>query len=309
MLAIRAGSAAPRYRLEARPWAVMGILVLGPALQAATPDVLPAQAAEVHRGIVYASVNGRDLALDLHLPAGRTDPPLVVWVHGGAWRSGSREQVPPIFVENGFATASLDFRQSTEARFPAQVHDIKAAIRFLRARAATYGYRTDRIAIAGSSSGGHLAALVGVSGGDPTLEGTLGDHGVRSSDVQAILVYYGASNLMSILRQSTEFGLGVRVPALQSLLGGQPHEVPALAELASPVFHVDADDPPLLIFHGDRDPQMPIAQAYELMDAFREAGPVADLVVVRGAEHGGDVFWSGVNLERALRFLRGSIGW
>ena len=96
------------------------------------------------------------------------------------------------FVNNGIATASLDFRQSTEARFPAMVHDIKAAIRLLRAKAPEYRYRADRIAIGGTSSGAHLAALVGVTNGHKELEGTLGDHRSTSSDVQAIVIYYGA---------------------------------------------------------------------------------------------------------------------
>src|SRR5262249_26225666 len=147
--------------------------------------------------------------------------------------------VPAQFVANGFATASVDFRQASEARFPAQVHDVKAAIRFLRARAGDYGYAADRIAIAGSSSGGHLAALVGVTNGHPALEGAVGNDTSTSSAVQAIVVYYGASNLTTILSQSTPFGLNVRRPALERLLGGLPDQARDLAELASPVFHVD----------------------------------------------------------------------
>ncbi|MGE0703448.1 MAG: alpha/beta hydrolase fold domain-containing protein, partial [Vicinamibacterales bacterium] len=128
-------------------------------------QVVRAQARETVRDVVYATVDGRDLALDLHWPQGASEPALLVWVHGGRWSSGTKTQVPPVFVQNGFAVASLDFRQSTDARFPAQVHDIKAAIRFLRANAARFGYRSNRIAIGGYSSGGHLAALVGVTGG------------------------------------------------------------------------------------------------------------------------------------------------
>src|SRR5688500_3890320 len=148
---------------------------------------LQGQARETRRDVVYATVDGRELALDLHWPAGQTRPPLLVWVHGGRWSSGTKAQVPPVFAENGFAVASLDFRQSTDARFPAQVHDIKAAIRFLRANADQFGYRADRIAIGGYSSGGHLAALVGTTNGDRELEGTPGSHRDASSAVHAIL--------------------------------------------------------------------------------------------------------------------------
>jgi acetyl esterase/lipase len=207
------------------------------------------------------------------------------------------------FVEHGYAMASLDFRQSGEARFPANVHDIKAAIRFLRAKSREYGYRSDRMAIAGSSSGGHLAALVGVTNGHTDLEGTVGAHLQESSSIAAIIDYYGASNLTTILAQSTPHGLSVRQPALDLVLGAQPDKVPALAQLASPVAHVEGTDPPLLIFHGDQDPQMPINQSHELEGAYAQLGLDAELVVVHGAAHGGDAFYSAENVQRAVNFL------
>ncbi|HMF59602.1 MAG TPA: alpha/beta hydrolase [Vicinamibacterales bacterium] len=280
------------------------LLVPGPVTSAS----FRAQPAHEHRDVVYAAVDGRNLGLDLYIPAGALRPPLVVWVHGGAWRSGTKAQVPPLFVQNGFATASLDFRQSTDARFPANVHDIKAAIRFLRAKAQEYGYRTDRIAIAGSSSGGHLAALVGVSNGVKALEGTVGAYLNERSDVQAIVVYYGASNLMTILAQSTPFGVNMRRPALELLLGGLPENVPSLAQMASPVVHVGAGDPPLLLLHGDQDPQMPINQSHELQGAYETAGLDVSLDVVHGAAHGGDLFFSPERIQRVVAFLHRTVG-
>jgi len=268
-----------------------------------------AQTAPTYRDVVYATVDGKPLALDVYLPAGVTSPPLVVWVHGGAWTSGTKANPPAEFVAHGYALASLDFRQSTTARFPAQVHDIKAAIRFLRAMRARYGdYRTDRIAIAGSSSGGHLAALVGVTNGDAELEGRVGGSFEQSSSVQAILDYYGASNLTTILAQSTPHGLSVRRPALDRLLGAQPETVPALAELASPMDHIDRGDPPLFILHGDQDPQMPVNQSLELQGAYEKLGLDVELRIVHGAAHGGAVFFSPAYLEPALAFLRRTIG-
>jgi acetyl esterase/lipase len=262
----------------------------------------------VVRDITYASVGERVLQLDLHLPVAVENPPLIVWVHGGAWRQGSRASVRTEFVRKGFATASVGYRFSTEARFPAMVHDIKAAIRFLRARAADYGYQSDRIAISGDSAGAHLAALVGVSNGVDELEGEMGSDRDRSSAVQAIVAYYPATNLMTILAQSTPFGLNVRVPALQLLLGDLPERVPDLARLASVTTHVDRSDPPLLIFHGDQDPQMPINQSHELHGAYKALELDGDLVVVHGAVHGGDVFYEGEPLDRALVFLRRTLG-
>ena len=214
-------------------------------------------------------------------------------------------QAPTIFVANGFALASLDFRQSTEARFPAQVHDIKAAIRFLRAKAATYGYRTDRIAIGGSSSGGHLAALVGVTNGHAELEGTVGGYLKESSAVQAILDYYGASNLTTILAQSTPFGLNMRRPALERLLGALPDQANGArcARQSSRACRSQAIRRCILL-HGDQDPQMPINQSHELEGAYKKLGLDVSFDVVHGAAHGGDRFLAGDHLARAVAFLR-----
>jgi acetyl esterase/lipase len=129
-------------------------------------------------------------------------------------------------LDHGFAIASVDYRLSTQAPFPAQIHDIKAAIRFVRAKADQWNIDAKRIAIVGSSAGGHLAALTGLSNGHAELEGTVGPHLDQSSQVDAIVSFYGASNLQSILSQSTEFGLGVRVPALKLLLGELPDQAP-----------------------------------------------------------------------------------
>lgn len=229
---------------------------------------------------------------------------------GARRRLDNRDQanIPTAIVRSGCAVASVDFRQSTEARFPAQVHDIKAAIRFLRAKATTFGYRPERIAVAGLSSGAHLAALVGVTNGHRELEGTVGAHLDRSSSVQAIVSYFGASNLVTILEQSTPFGLNVRRPALDRLLGAQPGDVPALAKIASPVAHVDATDPPLLLLHGDQDPQMPINQSHELEGAYQKWKLDVHFRVVHGAAHGGDEFWSADNQQLLAAFLQRTLG-
>jgi acetyl esterase/lipase len=280
--------------------AVLAVTLTGASRQGA--------AARTIADVPYATVGSKTLALDVHLPAAGTHPPLLVWVHGGAWRQGSKASAPLGFVDRGFAVASLDFRLSTEAPFPAMAHDVKGAIRFLRANASRFGYRTDRIAIGGDSSGGHMAALVGVTAGVAALEGTVGGHLDQSSSVQAILDYYGATDLTTILDQSTPFGLGVRRPALELLLGTAPDAAPDLARLASPVFHVDAGDPPLLIFHGDRDPQMPINQSHELQGAYEALGLDSTFIVVHGSAHGGQAFYTGANLDRAVAFLSRTIG-
>lgn len=285
-------------------WALRAVCLAAGVAVCLDASSLPLQTAREFKDITYATVDGKALALDLYLPAGVAQPPLVVWVHGGAWRQGSKASVPLGFVRNGIATASVDYRLSTEARFPGMIHDIKAAVRFLRARAGDYGYRTDRIAIAGDSAGGHLAALVGVSNGVPALEGTVGAHTSQSSNIHAIVDYYGATNLTTILSQSTPLGLDVRRPALELLLGGLPDKVPELATLASVVSHVDASDPALLIFHGDRDPQMPINQSHELEGVYEKLKLDVEMIVVHGSAHGGSEFYEGAHLDRAVSFLR-----
>jgi acetyl esterase/lipase len=260
-------------------------------------------AVKITKDVEYTRVGEQSLKLDLYEPA-VAKAPLVVYLHGGAWERGSKTPMPLTgLVERGYAVASLDFRPASAAPFPGQVHEIKAAIRFLRAAAPRYTYDARRIAIAGASSGGHLAALVGVTNGSGDLEGTLGDHRNESSAVQAIVSYFGASNLTTILAQSTPFGLGIREPALKTLLGASPKDNEATAKLASPVFHVDATDPPLLLLHGDQDPQMPINQSHELQGQYERVGLEAGFVVVHGGAHGGDAFYTPQNLDRVAEFL------
>lgn len=251
----------------------------------------------------YARVGDLVLKLDLHLPKAE-NPPLIVYVHGGAWRAGTKDDVPiaPL-LDHGFAIASVDYRLSTQAPFPAQIHDIKAAIRFLRAKASLFHLNTDKIAIIGSSAGGHLAALVGVTNGHTELEGKIGEHLDQSSDVACIVSLFGASNLQTILSQSTEFGLRMRVPALQLLLGDVPEQKPDLAKLASPVAHLDANDPPLLLIHGDADPQMPPQQSQEFAKASEAMKLPVTLIMLPGSKHGGKEFYDEERTSVVAKFL------
>jgi acetyl esterase/lipase len=210
-------------------------------------------------------------------------------------------------VKAGYTVASVDYRLSAVAPFPAQVHDIKAAIRYLRATAVRYGYRADRIAIAGASAGGHLAALVGTTNGSRDLEGTIGGHLDQLSDVQAVVDYYGPTNLTTILSQSTAHGLAVRVPALELLLGGQPDDKLELAKLASPVNHVDATDPPLLLIHGDQDVQVPINQSHELFGKYKQFDLPVRFEVVHGGAHGGSRFYDDQLFNVVRDFLDDSL--
>jgi acetyl esterase/lipase len=257
------------------------------------------------KDIQYAEVDGHRLLLDLYLPEKETNRLLVVWVHGGAWRQGSKSQMPLMgLVKSGFAVASVEYRLSPVAKFPAQIHDLKAAIRFLRASSGKWSIDSKSIAVAGASAGGHLAALVGVTNHHNELEGRVGDHLDQSSTVQAIVDYYGPTNLLTILNQSTPHGLSVRVPALELLLGATPDKVPDLARLASPVFHIDRKDPPLLLIHGDQDLQVPINQAHEFHGKYKALKLPVQFEVVHGGAHGGDAFYDEERNVIVREFLR-----
>ena len=253
-----------------------------------------AQTMTTMKNIEYASAGERKLLLDLYLPGDPPTPKLVVWLHGGAWRAGSKE-APQIMgiVNEGFALASIGFRNSTEAVFPAQMHDIKAAIRYLRANAGKYGYDGTNIAIWGYSSGAHLAVLTGTTNGNSQLEGELGNYPDTSSDVQAIVDFSGPTNFSTILYQSTPHGVSVREPALELLLG-KPIDDPSvedLARLASPVMQVSSGAPPLLIMHGMQDNQVPINQSLELEYAYRANNlPVQVQWILQGQHTSGEYF-------------------
>lgn len=251
----------------------------------------------------FASVEERSLKLDLYRPSADAKG-VIVWVHGGAWRRGSRAH-PALagMTDHGWVVASVDYRLSPEAPFPAQSHDIKAAIRYLRAHADQLGIPTRPVVISGSSAGGHLAAIVGVTNNSIPHEGSVGEHPDQDSSVQAIVDLYGASNLTTILSQSTPHGLSVREPALDLFIGGHPDDVPEIARLASPVFHVDADDPPLYLSHGDQDPQMPINQAHELHGVYKAHDLPVHFEVKHGSAHGGPAFTSADELARIDAFL------
>jgi acetyl esterase/lipase len=256
------------------------------------------------RDVTYAQEGDVSLKLNLHLPAVETRRVMIVWVHGGAWRAGSKESMPlGALVKAGYPVASVDYRLSTQARFPAQIHDLKAAVRFLRAHGQNWDLPTANIVIAGDSAGAHLASLVGVTNGHPELEGSVGQDRTASSAVQGIISFFGGSNLTSILAQSTPQGIAMRVPALELLLGAQPDAVPALARLASPVFHVDPTDPPLLLLHGDQDPQMPVNQSLELLGAYRRENLSVQLEIVHGAGHGGAAFYDAARMKLVHAFL------
>lgn len=260
---------------------------------------------DVIRDLVYAVVDGQQLKLDLHVPKTVDKPPLVVWIHGGGWRGGSRKNPKLIDVtKHEYALASISYRLTDKAIFPAQIHDCKAAIRWLRANAEQYGYNSDWTAVAGSSAGGHLALLVGVSGNVPELEGDLGDHLDRSSAVQAIIDYFGPSDF--VLRGKTQPDRAYTEKSGSfALLGGLKtgNVAPEMERFGSPATYVSSDDPPLLVFHGDADRTVLLDQSRRIVTLYSESGLRARLVTLENAGHGGKQFFTGENFETAMAFL------
>jgi len=242
----------------------------------------------VVRDLEYATADGAPLLLDLYLPSHQPEHPvpLVLWIHGGAWRAGDKAPTyAPTALGESYAVASVNYRLSQEAAFPAQIHDVKAAVRFLRGNAERYGLDPGRFGAWGSSAGGHLAALLGTSCGCPELEGELGEHLDEFSCVQAVCDYYGPTDFISLIEQRAASARRRPMPE-DLLLGGPVEEHVELARLASPVTHIDRTDPPFLIMHGSDDATVPVGQSIDFDERLRAAGVDSTLIVVDGAGHG-----------------------
>jgi acetyl esterase/lipase len=236
--------------------------------------------------------------LDVYVPTepGQSPRPLVLWIHGGGWRSGNKGMPAARvngLIARGFIVASTNYRYSQQARSPAQIHDCKAAIRFLRANAAAYGIDPARIGVWGSSAGGHLAAHMGVSGAVLDAEGAVGPHGGVSSRVQAAADYFGPTDFFNVPGWHTGTGtaeeqlLGFTLGDVQANVNN-PAWAPqvALARLTGVTTHVSADDPPFHIAHGTDDSTVWPLHSQLLHDALRAAGVPSTLRLVPETGHG-----------------------
>jgi len=237
--------------------------------------------------IPYAHTDNPRQRLDLYLPepAREGEPlPVIVFVHGGGWRGGDKKhgEVMLPFVESGeYAVASIGYRFTDEAIWPAQIHDCKAAIRWLRAHAEQYNLDPARIGAVGMSAGGHLVAMLGTTGDTHQLDGDLGDDREQSSKVACVINQAGPGNLANV-PEDNEPAQAV----LAWLFGGPVKEKMAEAKNASPVMHASKEDAPCLCVHGSADPLVPYSQAVELTEALRAAGVECILLTVNGGGHG-----------------------
>lgn len=232
--------------------------------------------------------------LDLYLPETVSQPlPVLLWIHGGGWVTGDKAGGPAIqFATKGFAVASMNYRFSRHATFPAQTHDCKAAVRWLRAHAQTYGLDTGNFGVWGASAGGHLASMLGLTAANDWLEGTLGNAD-QSSTVQAVVDWFGPTDFIT---------LGPRDTRTQ-FLGGDALAYPDKANAASPIRYVSNHTCPFFIVHGDHDPLVPYEQSVTFAQSLQDVGAEVTFVTIPGGRHGGSKFARPDELARIEAFF------
>lgn len=240
-----------------------------------------------HADLRYSNASPR-LLLDLYTPDHEGPYPLIIWVHGGGWIGGSKEECLPAeeeFMLKGFAVACINYRLSDEAAFPAQVIDFKSAVRWLRANAETYNLYAEKIGVWGESVGGHAAAFLGTSGNVDQFD--KGENLEYSSSVQAVVDYYGPTDLVKFVQTPGYTDHAEPDSPESKFLGGPVLESQEKARQANPITYITADDPPFLIYHGDEDSIVPPEQSQILHDALQAAGVSSKLTYLPGVEHGG----------------------
>jgi acetyl esterase/lipase len=244
--------------------------------------------------IPYANTNNPRQTLDLFLPEKRKKDqvlPLVIWIHGGGWKNGDKKsghspnRLPKIVQTGRYVGASIAYRLSGEETWPAQIHDCKAAVRWLRAHEKKYNIDPARIAVWGSSAGGHLVSMLGVTNGNKELEGTVGTHTLHSSKVQAVINYYGPSALLQMNDYPSRINHNAPDSPESQLLGFPIQEKKKLARQASPLSYVTKDDASFIHFHGTRDQLVPYPQSQILHQSMKEQSLPSILITLKSAGH------------------------
>ena len=250
--------------------------------------------------VVYSNPGGTDLRLDLVQPGSAKPPyPAVFVIHGGAWREGSKEENRKLlidFARRGYVALSPEYRFVPKDRFPAQIHDVKAAVRWLRANAASLQVDPTRVGAMGFSAGGYLALMLGTTGPADGLEGPAGA-GSPDSRVQAVVGFYPPVDLSG--KELSSFARGL----VRDFLGAAASEKPKLAAKASPMTYLTAGDAPILLFQGTADDLVPESQALRFAQAMTAAGVPGRVELIVGAEHGFGGAAYAEAIEEAFEFL------
>lgn len=269
------------------------IIAVVVAVGALAAGAVVAQDVVRHADLTYSQAGDVELKLNLTRPAGDGPFPVVVFIHGGGWYLGNRLGYRSETQEansRGYAAVTISYRLMTfdesqketttaDTIFPAQIHDAKAAIRWLRANADLYHLDPDRIGVTGRSAGGHLSLLLGLTDPASDLEGA-GGHPEQSSRVQAVVNVYGPTDLRDCYETSTVSWI------FRLFMGGTPAESAETYRIASPLTWVSADDPPVLTLHGSEDQAVPFAQAKKLDERMKSAGASHTLIEFAGQGHG-----------------------
>jgi len=248
---------------------------------------------QAFRNLPYADTDNPRQALDLFLPKISNSVeilPIIVYIHGGGWKSGSKEsalsKLSPYLKTGSFAVASINYRLSGEAIWPSQIHDCKAAIRWLKGNAKKFRIDTNRLAVWGNSAGGHLVAMIGVSGEVGSLEGKLGKHLDQDSRVKCVVDFCGPSHLLSMGQFPSKIDHDAPSSPESLLIGGALQENKKAANKASPITYATKDDAPILIVHGTDDPLVPFNQAEIFHSALLKVGVKSEFLGIKGMGHG-----------------------
>ncbi|WP_462409567.1 prolyl oligopeptidase family serine peptidase [Neobacillus sp. Marseille-QA0830] len=248
---------------------------------------------ELLPNINYSKEDSNSAKLHLLIPKNANKLlPLIIFIKGGGWGKNHPQKsfsfIPQLvqFARQGYVVASVQHRTSHEAKFPAQLHDIKAAVRYLKANAEQYHINPARVGVWGSSSGGHLAALLGTTGGVDPLEGDVG-HPSLDSRVQAVVDWYGPTDFLQMSKFPSEVDFDAPDSPESMLIGGPIQELPEKVKLANPITYITPDDPPFLIMHGDKDKRVPYNQSVLLYQALKKANVEVTMYQIQGAGHGG----------------------
>jgi acetyl esterase/lipase len=242
----------------------------------------------VYRDISYVTNGHERQKLDLYVPRSKNKLPLIIWVHGGAWLAGSKNDFVPLdYLSYGYAVASINYRLSQHALFPAQIEDCKAAVRWLRANAENYNLDPNKFGAWGASAGGHLAALLGTTSDVTSFE--TGQHLNESSAVQAVVDYFGPTDFLQMEQHRVPGSMHHNTPdSPESLLvGGPVKEKKEIVAKANPINYVTPNDAPFLIIHGEADPLVPHYQSQILASSLKKAGVPVIFYTVKGGGHGG----------------------
>ncbi|UFH52652.1 alpha/beta hydrolase [Spirosoma sp. KNUC1025] len=248
--------------------------------------------------------------LDIYLPAKTgTNPPLVIWVHGGAWMLNDKyadmsymKNTVRSILEKGYAFASIDYRYSTTAPFPALIQDCNQAVEFLYQNAAKYGYDRNRIALVGFSAGGHLASLLALSNNNPVPDFYV-NRKKPSFRIKTVVDFYGPADFLALLPRNASLADTAAADPMKTLLGASPLRRPDLAKIASPVTYIDKNDPPFLIIQGEKDESVPAYQSVLLSSWLTLAQVKNRLIIVPGAPHYGPMFDSEFNQKAIFDWL------